>query len=192
MIKFENINFYKIKNAEVQDYYYISKCGKILSTFWNTPKILSLRKDKDGYLQVALVKTSGKRSPMRVHRLIALTFLENPNNYPVVNHKNGIKHDNRVDNLEWCTISHNTKHAYNELGVICARQRVVKSTNISNGEVKIFDSVNSASEYYEILPSGIAHRVSGHYKNPSVRGKLKDIHFEYIGYANVTTIETTT
>ena len=47
-----------------------------------------------------------------IHRIIAETWLSNPNNYPQVNHINGNKHDNRVNNIEWCTAKHNILHSY--------------------------------------------------------------------------------
>ena len=55
---------------------------------------------------------TGKNKYEQSHRVIAKCFLPNINNYPCVNHKNGIKYDNRVENIEWCTHSENTKHAY--------------------------------------------------------------------------------
>lgn len=90
--------------------YYISEYGDIRSSY-KSKKILKPKKDKDGYSGVALFK-SGKHHHLRVHRLVAQAFLENPDNLPVVNHKDLDVRNNHYSNLEWCTPTHNTKHYY--------------------------------------------------------------------------------
>lgn len=65
-----------------------------------------------GYRAVTLRKTNGKRSPILLHRLIAMTFIENPDNLPQVNHIDGDKLNNNLDNLEWVTNAANQQHAY--------------------------------------------------------------------------------
>jgi len=73
--------------------------------------ILKPMVNKDGYLQLSVCR-DGRVFAGRVHRLVALTFLPNPGALPQINHKDGIKTNNDVSNLEWCDASRNALHAY--------------------------------------------------------------------------------
>ena len=68
-------------------------------------------KDKYGYYKVILTN-NGVRKEFTIHRLVAKAFIPNPENKPTVNHKNGIKTDNNVNNLEWATIKENQIHKW--------------------------------------------------------------------------------
>lgn len=65
-----------------------------------------------GYKHINLIDHNKTRKRISVHRAVAMAFLNNKNGYPDVNHKDGIKINNHVSNLEWCTRSYNQKHAY--------------------------------------------------------------------------------
>lgn len=116
--------------------YYITQDGKVfISNFRNSgvdkemkPRIIS------GYYSLGLeLPTSASQNRRqkiyKIHRLLAEYFIPNPDNKPCVNHKDGNKLNNNLDNLEWATISENTKHAYanklernwwtKELGIVC-------------------------------------------------------------------------
>lgn len=62
------------------------------------------------YLKVSLTAKNGKIKQENIHRLVALAFIENPNNLPFVNHKDEDKHNNNVDNLEWCDAKYNNTY----------------------------------------------------------------------------------
>lgn len=90
--------------------YSIDENGIIKNIF--TGRIIKPHTDKKGYKRIGL-KIGNSRKNFYVHRLVASTFISNPKNKTTVNHKNGIKSDNNINNLEWMTIEENLKHAYN-------------------------------------------------------------------------------
>lgn len=167
--------------------YLIDSLGNIVSCprqngarFVNQYKILGTKTNKFGYKEVALSK-DGKTKTVLLHRLIAIHFVDNPHNLPCVNHKNGIKTDNRIENLEWCTKSQNTKHAYdNNLGgfrdyanegiraMNQYTQYVLVRLISPDGSELQFDSARSAAEYLGTTKDEVtrairkSQRVKGH------------------------------
>ena len=96
--------------VDIQGYeglYNVNKCGEVLSV--RSGKLLTVCKDGQGYMNVALSK-NGKSRTHKVHRLVALAFILNPNNYPYINHKDEDKTNNNVENLEWCTPKYNLNY----------------------------------------------------------------------------------
>lgn len=97
--------------------YEVSDTGMVrsLKRATTSGRVLSQRVGTGGYLNVCLCKDNCKKTFV-VHRLVARAFLDNPEGKPEVNHKNGIRADNRAENLEWVTRSENERHAYEVLG----------------------------------------------------------------------------
>lgn len=152
------------KLAKIQNFpdYYISATGNIYSKNKKLKPIVS----KCGYSYVHLCR-KGLSTMKRIHRLVAEAFIPNPENKPEVNHKNGIKTDNRAENLEWTTRSENEKHAYNVLGIKGSKPWLnKKGVNNPNSKkvlqikndvvIKIFDAVADAERKTGICHQNIA------------------------------------
>lgn len=99
-----------------EGYYQVSNLGKVMSLRsygGNSRRIMKPCGNGTGYLKVMLCKNSQQKQYL-VHRLVAMAFIPNPNNYDFVNHKDENKMNNCVDNLEWCTKSYNSIYYLNK------------------------------------------------------------------------------
>jgi hypothetical protein len=129
--------------------YFVTEEGLIFSS--KTNKFLKFSYDQQGYQRVCLYVGNCKNKTIKVHRLVAETFIENVENKKDVNHIDGNKTNNNISNLEWCTRSENIKHAFkNGLKIVTQNQidgvkkRFSKQViDKSNG--KIYNSVKDAS-----------------------------------------------
>lgn len=101
-----------IQSKEISGFerYLVNSVGQIYDT--KNKKNICQWIDNVGYYQCNLYDKDGKKYYKRVHRIVAETFIPNPNNYQQVNHINGNKRNNSIDNLEWTTNSKNTQHGY--------------------------------------------------------------------------------
>lgn len=88
--------------------YQISTWGRVYNTEYG--RFVAPQETAKGYLRVDLFDANGYRKHHKVHRLVAKAFIENPDNKPQVNHKDGNKRNNSITNLAWCTNSENRQH----------------------------------------------------------------------------------
>jgi len=86
-----------------------------------------------------------KKQTYNIHRLVAELFIDNPNNLPCINHKDGDKLNNCVKNLEWCTYSHNAKHAYDN--GLYRNIKPIIATDLKTGKETAFRSAREAEGY---------------------------------------------
>lgn len=161
-----------------EGYYEVSNTGKVRSvtriiTFVDGRKEIyqgsmkSLNLDKYGYYYVILSKDNQQKT-FKVHRLVALAFIPNPKNLPVVNHKDENSLNNNVDNLEWCTIEYNNTYGTKIKRNVennPQKKKIAMCNLITKETIKTFDSVSEAARQTNICRSGISRVINGKSQN---------------------------
>lgn len=154
--------------------YQVSTMGNIVSLNYNhtglrKPRIARI--DKGGYSYVTLYR-NGTTKTMKVHRLVAITFIPNPNNLPQINHRDENKLNNNIENLEWCDFSYNNKYGSRPRKVLDAYKR----NGCSKAErpvVKIDKSGTIIEEFISISEAARAVGVRRESLRDAVLGKSK-------------------
>ena len=124
---------------EIKDtngYYLISDDGKVFSTRSN--KILSTQVQPNGYHRIEL-NIDGVPRREFIHRLVAEAFIPNPNNYPIINHKDENPANNHADNLEWCTFEYNSNYGTCQEKIKLHRKIIDGYEHVQSKTVKQFD-----------------------------------------------------
>lgn len=105
-----DVKFLTYQDIDFGENYIISKCGRVIS--FKTLKCLSkaFKNYDDLYVRYVLTDVNGDQHMITAHRLVAYNFIPNPNNLPLINHKDCNPSNNNVDNLEWCTYQYNATY----------------------------------------------------------------------------------
>lgn len=142
--------------------YSVSNKGNVMTHRYGKNKLMKQPLDISGYPYVQLINKKKK-----VHRLVAEAFLENPEHKSQVNHKNGVKHDNRLENLEWVTPSENQLHSLHVLGNKHTGKPCKKVRCIDNG--KIYSSVSEAATDCNTYRSTIRRAIRNNWRAGGLR-----------------------
>lgn len=157
--------------VDYEGYYQISNLGRIKSLKRKYRKkeiFIKTSKNKDGYIYVILSKNNISKCFL-VHRLVAQTFIPNPNNFPEINHKDENKYNNYVDNLEWCDRKYNIN--YNNLSKRINRinrkdlSKQVYQYDLNNNFIKKWESTMEIQRQLKYCNSAISECCNGKRRN---------------------------
>ena len=160
---------------DIQGYeglYQVSNLGTVKSCYFRkSEKILKPRKNHYGYLRFNLYK-NGKSKTISAHKLVAVTFIPNPENKPQVDHINAVKTDNTIENLRWVSAKENIR---NPLNMAHLRDKYnPKAHKVKNTDTnEIFYTVKEASIKYNVSYSSIIQAIKK-------KGKSSGYHWEYV------------
>lgn len=143
-----------------EELYWVSNLGNIKSK----NKILKPTKNRDGYLYIHLYKNK-KQTIKGIHIIVAKTFIPNPLNKTQVNHIDGDKWNNKIDNLEWVTPKENINHAY-KIGLRNNDyiKRKIAQYDLNDNFIKVWDSLKEINETLNYSINMISYCCNGKFK----------------------------
>ena len=141
-----------------EELYQVSNFGRVKRV--TTGRILKGGKNTSGYIQIYLYK-QGIRDVNRIHRIVAQSFIPNPENKPEINHIDEDKTNNRVDNLEWVTKKENTNHGTRNKRVSKALSIPIIATNLKTGELTEFYGTNECARQLGLHQQHISKVLAG-------------------------------
>lgn len=162
----------KWKDLQLYPNFQISNLGRVKNI--KTSNILKPRL-KNGYFMVNL-----KNKTASIHRLMALEFIENPENYPIVNHIDGNKTNNKISNLEWTTQKQNVSHSVQQK-LITSYQRPVIQYSLEHIFIKEWESITIASKFMSCSRKAIYAVCVG--ENKTAKGFLWEYKYKNIQYS---------
>lgn len=150
--------------------YQVSNMGRIKSLsrkvwngktyFWTSERILRPGIDRDGYLLVNLSK-NGKAKTEKVHRLVAKTFIPNPENKEAVNHIDEDPSNNKLENLEWATVSENNNHGWHNKRSSKSRSKAILQLSLDGEFLQEYQSATIAAKKLEMCRISISNCLNG-------------------------------
>lgn len=146
--------------------YQVSNMGRVLSLHYrksNKARLLSPRKERHNYLNVFLCK-NGHKEIKKIHQLVALAFLPNPNKYTEINHKDENPQNNRADNLEWCSRNYNMNYGNRASKFIEASGHKILQMDMSCNVIKEWPSVRTAAKHIGVANQNLFATLKGRQK----------------------------
>lgn len=154
--------------ADSNGRYEVSNLGRVKSYMQDkvNGKIVGGHLNFKGYPTAMIICADGKRRLRPIHRLVAIAFIPNPDNLPQVNHKDEVKTNNRVDNLEWCTNEYNARYGTHfERAALANRNCRTTSVGVfsvdSDGNFVFYDSIGDAERKTGLPHSNIVRALKG-------------------------------
>ena len=190
-----------MKRVKIDEFkqYSIGEDTKVIND--NTGHVKSTWINKDtGYEYVCLCDENGKSCRRTIHRLMAKAFIPNPDNLPCVDHIDGDRTNNSLENLRWASYSDNNSR-FNTVGVRSEKIKVTHYNELRNkrggghlewldSDLEIeFDRINDVADHFNVTASNITHMLK--YGGIGRRGKMRGYKFEYVNRKGVETIEST-